>query len=129
MSRFSLETTAHYDSAIGPADGAKLANPLRDEVRTLAEQITALLDAGWREVQVVTEHGWLLLPGGLPSENLPQHLTIVRKGRCARIKEGAATEYQTLPWEEVHFDSAIPMIEALAVGVAPQGDSKMGKPN
>ena len=41
---------------------------------------TALLEAGWREVRVVTDHGWLLLPGGLPKVDLPEHLTVVRKG-------------------------------------------------
>jgi hypothetical protein len=57
-----------------------------------------LLEAGWREVRVVTDHGWLLLPGGLSKAELPEHLTEVRKGRCARLKPGATTELQTVPW-------------------------------
>jgi len=29
----------------------------------LFERIETLLDAGWREVRIVTDHGWLWLPG------------------------------------------------------------------
>jgi len=99
--------------AIGHADGAKLAYRLTTEVRALAERVQALLDAGWREVVVVTDHGWLLLPGGLPAVSLPQHLTVARKGRCARLKQGAGTEYQTLPWT---FDADVAI--AVAPGIA-----------
>jgi undecaprenyl-diphosphatase len=31
------------------------------------------------------------LPDGLPKVELPEHLTVVRKGRCARLKEGSRT--------------------------------------
>ena len=64
----------------------------------LAERITNLLDARWQKVVLVTDHGWILIPGGLPKAELPEHLTEVRKGRCARLKEGASTEYQVVPW-------------------------------
>ena len=40
----------------------------------------------------------MLLPGGLPKAYLPEHLTQVRKGRCARLKPEASTDQQTLPW-------------------------------
>ncbi len=43
----------------------------------LLERIEALLGAGWREVRVVTDHGWLWLPGGLPKVDLPKYLTRV----------------------------------------------------
>jgi len=29
---------------------------------------------------------------------LPEHLTEVRKGRCARLKDGAQTDQQVVPW-------------------------------
>lgn len=83
---------------LGHGRGWKMARELRRSVRELADRVEALLEAGWREVRVVTDHGWLLLPGGLPKADLPEHLTVVRKGRCARLEEGASTDYQTVPW-------------------------------
>lgn len=99
--------------AIGHAEGARLAHRIDAEVRALATRIDDLLAAGWREVTVITDHGWLLLPGGLPSVALPQHLTEARKGRCARLKVGASTEYQTVPWT---FDPNVAI--AVAPGIA-----------
>ena len=84
--------------ALGHARGSKMAREAGNSLRVLAERIRMLLDSGWREVRVVTDHGWLLLPGGLPKTDLPEHLTEVRKGRCARLKPGAHTEQQTVPW-------------------------------
>ncbi len=56
------------------------------------------LNHGWRQVTIVTDHGWLLLPDGMPKAELPQHLTVTRKGRCAVLKSGAHTDHQTVPW-------------------------------
>ena len=58
----------------------------------------ALLEAGWQQVVIITDHGWLLLPGGLPKAELPELLTTVRKARCARLKPLAATDQRTVPW-------------------------------
>jgi hypothetical protein len=46
----------------------------------------------------VTDHGWLLLPGGLPKIDLPGSLTDTKWGRCAAIKPGAAIEERLFPW-------------------------------
>lgn len=82
----------------GHDHGWKIARHVAAEVRALAERVTSLLEHGWRRVIVVTDHGWLMLPYGLPKVDLPQHLTLTRKGRCAVLKEGAATGQQTVPW-------------------------------
>ena len=75
-----------------------MAREVRRSARELADRILDLLEAGWREVRVITDHGWLLLPGGLPKAELPEHLTTVRKGRCARLRDGANASYQVVPW-------------------------------
>ena len=49
-------------------------------------------------MRIVTDHGWLLLPGGLPKAELPEHLTEARKGRCARLKPNSQTDQQVVPW-------------------------------
>ena len=56
-----------------------------------------LLLAGWRKVRVVTDHGWLLMPGGLPKTDLPAFLTESRWTRCATLKSTAATHLPTVP--------------------------------
>ena len=77
---------------------SRVSRYIPDELRRLAERITNLLDHGWQKVILVTDHGWILIPGGLPKAELPEHLTEVRKGRCARLKERSLTEYQVVPW-------------------------------
>ena len=78
--------------------GWKVAHHVAAELRSLKTRVLALLAHGWQKVVVVTDHGWLLLPGGLPKADLPEHLTELRKGRCARLKPSATTAYLTVPW-------------------------------
>ncbi len=56
----------------------------------LAKAIPRLLNAGWKQVWVVTDHGWLLLPDGLPKAELPARLTETKWGRCAVLKDAVA---------------------------------------
>ena len=60
--------------------------------------IDHLFLSGWKTVRVVTDHGWLLVPGGLPKTDLATALVENKWGRCAIVKEGAATDEQTYPW-------------------------------
>jgi len=53
---------------------------------------------GWKEVVVVTDHGWLLLPGGLPKVELKSFLAENRWGRCAALKSDAQTDLPTYKW-------------------------------
>ena len=83
---------------LGHSLQGKLAARIDDQIELLFERIEVLLKAGWREVRVVTDHGWLWLPGGLPKVDLPKYLTLSRWARCAAVKDGAAAEIQTVPW-------------------------------
>ena len=49
-------------------------------------------------MKVVTDHGWLLVPGGLPKADLPKYLTATRWGRCAVVKPSATVDYPSFPW-------------------------------
>lgn len=84
--------------SIGHNAGWKLARQIPGALAEIAARVLALLRAGWAEVRIVTDHGWILVPRGLPKAELPEHLTEARKGRCARMKPLAATEHQTVPW-------------------------------
>jgi len=104
----------------GHQHGLKIALRLEEEVQLLAERITALLNHGWRQVMITTDHGWLLLPGKLPKVDLPQHLTYKRKGRCAVLKEGIQTDQQSVPW---YWDKDVRI--AIASGIGCYEDGKV----
>jgi hypothetical protein len=78
--------------------GSRLVDHLDEEVNRIVGRIRELLEAGWRRVEVLTDHGWVLLPGGLEKVDLPAATTVVKKGRCARLKDGAVVEVPTVPW-------------------------------
>jgi len=97
----------------GHDQGWKLARRVAEEVRELAGRVQALLEAGWREVRVVTDHGWLLMPGDLPKVDLPKYLAESRWGRCASLKESVTPNLPLVPWR---WDPAVWV--AVAPGVA-----------
>jgi hypothetical protein len=66
--------------------------------RSFLETVEGAFAKGVKKIKVVTDHGWLLLPGGLPKTELSKHLAETRWGRCALIKEGATTDLLHLPW-------------------------------
>lgn len=87
----------HLDS-YGHEQGWRLARRIEEEVRGLALRVQALLEAGWSSVRVVTDHGWLLLPGGLPKQELPGFLAESRWGRCAALKGASEAPGMTVSW-------------------------------
>lgn len=97
----------------GHTNGWKLAQHVTGELDAIRERVVALLDHGWKQVIVLTDHGWLLLPGKLPKVELPLHLSHMRKGRCAVMKEDAQTTQQMVAW---HWDSQVRI--AVATGIS-----------
>ena len=83
---------------LGHSLQGKLAARIEEQIERLLERIEVLLDTGWREVRVVTDHGWLWLPGGLPKVDLPKYLTTSRWARCAAIQGDSTVEAPALPW-------------------------------
>ena len=82
----------------GHGRGWKLARHLDTILNEICDQIDSLLDGGWKNVRVVTDHGWLLLPGGLPKIELSSALVQSKWGRCAAIKSGASTQERLFEW-------------------------------
>jgi len=77
---------------------AKLAARIDDQLELLMERVQGLLEAGWKRVRVVTDHGWLLAPGGLPKVELPKYLAESRWSRCASIKDSSHVEVPIAGW-------------------------------
>jgi len=75
-----------------------LPRQIQPEIARLAQRIQNLLAAGWRSIKVVTDHGWLFCPNGLPSAELPKHLTASKWARCAAIKGDSQVSVPTAAW-------------------------------
>jgi hypothetical protein len=86
-----IDTKGHEEQA----DMVRRVGELFDQV---VEALENAFDRGVQRVRIVTDHGWLLLPGGLPKEKLHAGITETRWGRCAYIKDGAKTNLMQLPW-------------------------------
>ena len=82
----------------GHARGALLARQLPAILTDICNRIIQLSAAGWKNIQIVTDHGWLLMPGGLPKASLPAALADNTWGRCAAIKPGAVCNETLFPW-------------------------------
>jgi len=89
--------TGRIDSR-GHELGAELPTTLTGELERVVNLVEALLGAGWKSVKVVTDHGWLLMPGNLAKYELPGFLVDSRWSRCAAIKGQSTPEVQTVPW-------------------------------
>jgi hypothetical protein len=83
---------------LGHALAGKLAGRIMDQLRLVIERVQGLLEAGWRRVRVVTDHGWLLVPGGMPGVQLPKYLAESRWSRCAAIKDTSRVGVPVAGW-------------------------------
>jgi len=82
----------------GHNKGWKLAKHIEEMLDEIEERILRLASAGWKSIRIVTDHGWLLLPGGLPKIEMPSVLTVNKWGRCAVLKAGVKSEARQYPW-------------------------------
>jgi len=87
----NLDSTGH-------AEGSGLARRIPELLANLVQRAESLLGAGWKEVRVVTDHGWLLMPNGLPKSELPKFLTATRWRRCAVVKPSATVDLPCFSW-------------------------------
>jgi len=76
----------------------ELAYQVEEEMARIDERVVELLDADWRAVRIVTDHGWLLMPGDLPKQDLPAYLVASRWSRCAAIKGNSKVAVPTASW-------------------------------
>jgi hypothetical protein len=78
--------------------GAELASQIPNELQRVVALVESLLGAGWSHVRIITDHGWLLLPGGLAKHELPGFLLESRWARCAAIKGRSTPDIPTVAW-------------------------------
>ena len=87
----NLDTTGHNE-------GSGMARRIPELLSSLVQRVESLLETGWKEVRVVTDHGWLLMPKGLPKSELPKFLTATRWRRCAVVKPNATVDLPCFSW-------------------------------
>lgn len=87
-------------------------------LRDITGRVQQLLDAGWSTVCIVTDHGWLVVPGELPKEDLPHYLAQTRWGRCATLKEQTKTSHLTVGW---HWNPDVRIAMAPGIHVHKRG--------
>lgn len=97
---------------LGHSMNARLVSQIETEVEAIAERVSNLLNAGWQKVRVVTDHGWLLLPGALPKVEVPGYLVASRWARCATVRGESATQMPTYPW---HWNSQVRIASPLGI--------------
>lgn len=85
----------HY----GHEHGLRLARDMSSQLDAVTERIQELKDAGWSQFRIVTDHGWLLVPGGLPKSELSKFEAETRWGRCAVLKDTAHGTPLTFGWD------------------------------
>lgn len=85
----------HY----GHEHGIRLARDMDTQLNQVVERVNELCDAGWRRIRIVTDHGWLLVPNGLPKSDLAKHQAETRWGRCAVLKDSAHGTSLTFGWD------------------------------
>lgn len=95
----------HHGHHHGAVEFAKL---IEKELDRIGRRVAELLGAGWAAIRIVTDHGWLLLPDGLPMVTLPRHLAESKWARCAVVADESRPEASLYPWHwnrNEHFAS------------------------
>ncbi len=83
----------------GHEHGLLLAKDMASQLSRIAERLVELNDAGWTRFRIVTDHGWLLVPGGLPKTELSKFEAATRWGRCAVLKDSSHGTPLTFGWD------------------------------
>ncbi|WP_162239583.1 BREX-1 system phosphatase PglZ type B [Methylobacterium sp. Leaf87] len=92
----------------------RLIDQIGREIDTIADRVMELLSAGWSRIRIVTDHGWLFLPGSLPKVDLPKSVAVRKGHRVAPLKGASQTELPTYAW---HWNPSVTMISPPGIGV------------
>lgn len=83
----------------GHEHGLRLARDIDSQLAEIVERLQTLSEAGWTRFRIVTDHGWLLVPGGMPKVELSKSQAETRWGRCAVLKGSATAAPLTFGWD------------------------------
>jgi len=83
---------------LGHKVGSRMVQHFDMELDLVVERVQSLLDGGWSHVRIVTDHGWILVPGGLKKIELPSSLVGTKWARCAMVKGETTPSVPVFPW-------------------------------
>lgn len=89
--------TGDIDHA-GHDEQLRLPSRIDDILAEILARIEGLLDAGWKHIRIVTDHGWLWVPDKLPKADLPKDVVAKRSSRCGILKANVKTDRLAQPW-------------------------------
>lgn len=89
--------TGDLDKA-GHKEQLRLPSRIDDILSEVRARIHGLKQAGWQHIRIVTDHGWLWVPGQMPKAVLNKNATSERTPRCAILKSSASSDQLTSPW-------------------------------
>lgn len=76
-------------------------------------RVTGLFEAGWKNIRIVTDHGWLWVPDKLKDADISKNVVKKRLARCAILKDNVDTSELKVPW---HWNENVSV--AMAPGIA-----------
>ncbi|MEB2363919.1 MAG: BREX-1 system phosphatase PglZ type B [Bryobacterales bacterium] len=106
--------------SLGHSLQGELVHQLDVEVDRIADRAFSLIDSGWRRIRVVTDHGWLLLPGGLPKVDLAPYLVETKWARCALVKGQPDLNVPVTSW---HWNPEIKIASPPGIGAFRAGET------
>ena len=103
----------------GHQEQLRLPNRINSILQEVEARIDSLINAGWRHIRVVTDHGWLWVPDQLPKAELPKDVTTKLSRRCGIIKGNVATSRLSQPW---HWNENVRVAMAPGISAFTAGD-------
>jgi len=61
-------------------------------------RVEGLLNAGWKHIRIVTDHGWLWVPNKLAGASISKDVVKKKLARCAILKDNIETAELKVPW-------------------------------
>ncbi|MCB5288290.1 MAG: PglZ domain-containing protein, partial [Candidatus Cloacimonetes bacterium] len=96
---------SHIDED-GHSLGWRIVRNFPRYIDEIVDKVETLFANGWSIVRIVADHGWLMMPGGLPKATIAASLVDSKWGRTAAIKPGALIGGNYYQWywnPSVHF--------------------------
>ncbi|NRD74015.1 BREX-1 system phosphatase PglZ type B [Shewanella sp. VB17] len=98
---------------MGHAQQRKMPMHIDAVLNDVVARIEGLVNAGWKRIKIVTDHGWLWVPNKLAEASIPKTLVKKRLARCAILKDNMGSTGVTVPW---HWNQNVTI--AMAPGIA-----------
>ncbi|MEL0603478.1 BREX-1 system phosphatase PglZ type B [Pseudoalteromonas undina] len=98
---------------MGHKQQLKMPRYIDSILNDVVTRIEGLIAAGWKNIRIVTDHGWLWVPGKLAEASISKNQVKKRLARCAILKDNVSTDELKVPW---HWNENVSV--AMAPGIA-----------